>query len=433
MKISSRPNFLLELDWILILLYLLLVITGWFAIYATTFSTEQIALLNLTTHYGKQLVWIGFSLIIIVFIFSLEASVFEKYSSILYIISLLMLLGLFIFGKTINGQTAWYSFGGFSLQPSEFVKATTALAVAKIMGDNLFNINKLSDLRSVLIILIIPFILIMLQPDFGSAIIYFSFIFVLLRAGLSIQLFVSLFVIMLIFISTIKLGIKSTLITSLSLIGIFFFYAYKREKMFFRKYWHYVIGSVLLVFLLIFSGDLIYKKMLKPHHKDRLALWLRLEKDPSKIKTLKRSFGFNNDQSIKTIASGGLTGKGFLEGDRTNGKFVPEQHTDYIFSTIGEEFGFLGSSFVIILFVLLILRILQKAEMQKSKFSRIYGYGVASIFFVHFAINIGMVLDLLPTVGIPLPFFSYGGSSLWGFTILLFIFIKLDANKANEF
>ena len=185
MKISSRPNFLLELDWILILLYLLLVITGWFAIYATTFSTEQIALINLTTHYGKQLVWIGFSLIIIVFIFSLEASVFEKYSSILYIISLLMLLGLFIFGKTINGQTAWYSFGGFSLQPSEFVKATTALAVAKIMGDNLFNINKLSDLRSVLIILIIPFILIMLQPDFGSAIIYFSFIFVLLRAGLS--------------------------------------------------------------------------------------------------------------------------------------------------------------------------------------------------------------------------------------------------------
>ncbi len=173
--------------------------------------------------------------------------------------------------------------------------------------------------------------------------------------------------------------------------------------------------------------------MLKPHHKDRLALWLRLEKDPSKIKILKRSFGFNNDQSIKTIASGGLTGKGFLEGDRTNGKFVPEQHTDYIFSTIGEEFGFLGSSFVIILFVLLILRILQKAEMQKSKFSRIYGYGVASIFFVHFAINIGMVLDLLPTVGIPLPFFSYGGSSLWGFTILLFIFIKLDANKANEF
>jgi rod shape determining protein RodA len=173
--------------------------------------------------------------------------------------------------------------------------------------------------------------------------------------------------------------------------------------------------------------------VLKPHHRDRLSLWLRMEKDPKKIRELKRSFGFNNDQSIKTIASGGGRGKGFLEGDRTNGKFVPEQHTDYIFSAIGEESGFIGSSIVIILFMILILRIIYRAEHQKSKFSRVYGYGVASIFFVHFAINIGMVLDLLPTVGIPLPFFSYGGSSLWGFTILLFIFIKLDANKANEF
>jgi len=429
---SSKSNPLLNLDWLLILLYLILVIVGWLSIYATTFSFEGSDLINLTTYHGKQLMWIGFSFLIIIIILSIEASFYERFSSIFYVISLLFLLGLFIFGKTINGQTAWYSFGGFSLQPSEFVKATTALAVAKIMGDNLFNIKKLSDYKYVLLVLFIPFFLILLQPDFGSAIIYFAFVFVLLREGLSIRLFAGLFIVLLLFISTIKFGLLSTLIFSLMLMGLFFYYAYKRESMFFRKYWHLVIASVLVVILLLFSGNYLYKNGLKPHHKDRLALWLRMEKDPAKIRSLKRSFGFNNDQSIKTIASGGFSGKGFLEGDRTNGRFVPEQHTDYIFSTIGEEFGFIGSSFVIILFILLILRILQKAELQKSKFSRIYGYGVASIFFVHFAINIGMVLDLLPTVGIPLPFFSYGGSSLWGFTILLFIFIKLDANKAYE-
>ncbi len=430
---SSKPNILLELDWLLILLYLILVIAGWFSIYATTFSIEQTDIINLTTYYGKQLIWIGFSLLIIILILSIEASFYERFSSIFYIVSLVMLLGLFLFGRTINGQTAWYSFGGFSLQPSEFVKATTALAVSKIMGDNLFNIKKVSDVRNVIIVLLIPFVLILLQPDFGSAIIYFAFIFVMLRRGLSIKFFTSLLAIMFLFISTIKFGVISTLLVSIFFIGLFFYYAYKRESMFFRKYWHFVIGSFLLVFIVIFSGDILHKKALKPHHKDRLALWLRMEKNTKKIKSLKQSFGFNNDQSIKTIASGGILGKGFMEGDRTNGKFVPEQHTDYIFSTIGEEFGFVGSSSIVVLFILLILRIIQKAEQQKSRFSQIYGYSVASIFFVHFAINIGMVLDLLPTVGIPLPFFSYGGSSLWGFTILLFIFIKLDANQTNEF
>ncbi len=433
MQISGKSNFFLELDWLLILIYLALVTIGWFTIYATTFSSEQVALINLTTYHGKQLLWILFSFLLIILLFSIEAAFYERFSSILYIISLGLLIGLFAFGKTINGQTAWYSFGGFSLQPSEFVKVTTALAVAKIMGDNLFDIKKTSDLRNVLLVLAIPFVLILIQPDFGSAIIYFSFIFVLLRMGLSIRLFLSLLVMTLLFISTIKFGVGATLLVSLLLLGIFFYYAYKRQRMFFRKYWPFAIGSVLFILFLVFSSNLVYKKALKPHHQDRLSLWLRMEKDPNKIRSLKRSFGFNNDQSIKTIASGGFFGKGFLDGDRTNGKFVPEQHTDYIFSTIGEEFGFLGSSIVVILFVLLILRILQKAESQRSKFSRVYGYGVASVFFVHFAINIGMVLDLLPTVGIPLPFFSYGGSSLWGFTILLFIFIKLDANKANEF
>jgi len=300
------------------------------------------------------------------------------------------------------------------------------------MGDNLFDIKKFSNIKNVLIVLGIPFILIALQPDIGSAIIYFSFIFVLLREGLSVKLFASLLGIIILFISTIKIGVQNTIIISFVLLSLFYYFTFKREKMFFRKYWPSVIGSFLIIITIVFSGNFIHSKVLKPHHKDRLALWLRMEKDPKKIKQHKRSFGFNNDQSIKTIASGGLVGKGFLEGDRTNGKFVPEQHTDYIYSTIGEEFGFVGSVLVIVLFITLILRILYRAEHQKSKFSRVYGYGVASIFFIHFVINIGMVLDLLPTVGIPLPFFSYGGSSLWGFTLLLFIFIKLDSNKANE-
>ena len=432
MRISSRSNILLELDWILILLYLVLIFFGWISIYATTQIKEIVPLINLSTYYGKQLIWIGFSFIIIILTLSIEASFYRRFSGVFYMISLLLLLGLFIFGKTINGQTAWYSFGGFSMQPAEFVKATTALITANIIDDNLFNINKLKDIKNVLIVLSIPIILIVLQPDFGSAIIYFAFLFVLLREGLSTKLLASLFVLVLLFISTIKFGIRPTLIISFLLLISFFYFSFKREPLFFRKYLPIVIASFLLAASVVFSGNIIHKKVLKPHHKDRLALWLRMEKNPQKIRALKRSYGFNNDQSIKTIASGGLIGKGFLEGDRTNGDFVPEQHTDYIFSAIGEEFGFVGSSLVVILFMILILRIIYRSEQQKSKFTRVYGYGVASIFFVHFLINIGMVLDLLPTVGIPLPFFSYGGSSLWGFTILLFIFVKLDANKANE-
>ncbi len=429
----NRRNILFELDWVLIILYLSLVVLGWFSIYITTYNVNDTGLFNLDTFYGKQLAWIGFSLILIVLVLSIETVFLERFAPVFYLFTLLLLLGLFALGKTINGQTAWYSFGGFSLQPAEFMKVTTSLVVSKLMGDNLFNIKKGRDIRNVVLLLFIPFMLILLQPDLGSGIIYFAFFFVMMREGLHIRLFFIFLILLFIFISTVKFGVVITLVISLTLLGIFYYLVSKRERLFFRKYWHVVIVSFGLVIALVFAGNTAFERVLKPHHKDRLALWLRLEKDPKKIRKLKQSYGFNNDQSIKTIASGGFKGKGFLEGDRTNGKFVPEQHTDYIFSAIGEEFGFIGSSIVVLLFVLLILRIIQKAEQQKTKFARIYGYSVASIFFVHFAINIGMVLDLLPTIGIPLPFFSYGGSSLWAFTILLFIFISLDANRLHEF
>ena len=171
---------------------------------------------------------------------------------------------------------------------------------------------------------------------------------------------------------------------------------------------------------------------MQPHQQDRISLWLRLEKDPQKLEQMKRTFAYNLNESEKAISSGGFAGKGFMEGTRTTGKFVPEQHTDYIFSTVGEEWGFLGSASVVVLFVLLLIRILHLAELQKSQFSRVYGYGVASIIFIHFFINIGMVMGLIPTIGIPLPMFSYGGSGLWAFTILIFIFVKLDSNRINE-
>ncbi len=246
-------------------------------------------------------------------------------------------------------------------------------------------------------------------------------------------MFIILAVLAFIFILTIKLGVMKTLFVSGLILGLNIFYAQKRQPLFIMRNYPILIGIALGTVITIFGSRLAFDHILEPHHQDRLKLWLKTEKDPRKINQLKRTYGYNNDQSIKTIASGGFLGKGFLQGDRTKGQFVPAQSTDYIFSAVGEEFGFIGSAFVIILFIGLILRLIYQAERQKNNFNKYYGYGVAAIFFTHFFVNIGMVIDLLPTVGIPLPFFSYGGSSLWSFTILLFIFIKIDANKIDEF
>ena len=228
-------------------------------------------------------------------------------------------------------------------------------------------------------------------------------------------------------IATLKFGVTVTLALAALVIACYFVFFLKKRR--------YILQSILLLIactVIAFSVKLFYNHILQEHQQDRISIWLRLEKDPEKLEAMKRSISYNLHESEKAISSGGVSGKGFMEGTRTIGNFVPEQHTDYIFSTVGEEWGFLGSSFVVVLFVLLLVRILYLAEQQKSQFSRVYGYSVASILFFHFMINVGMVMGLIPTVGIPLPFFSYGGSSLWGFTILLFIFIKLDSNRINE-
>lgn len=423
----------LNLDWVLIGLYMALVIMGWFTIFAVTGPDTFTDIFNFKESYGKQLLWIGLSLVLIILVLSTENNFYERYAGLFYIFSILLLLGLFVFGKNINGQTNWYAIGGFTFQPSEFVKIATALALSSMLGDNLFDLKKFKDLRIVLLILFIPIIIIIIQKDVGSAIVFFSFVFVMLRKGLSIQFFWAMVIMAVLFISTVKYGTVVTLSLVYGLSLFLMYYSVKRQPLFFRRNLPFVIFMFLSVTIVIIGSNFAYKKVLEPHHRDRLQLWLRMENSQEKIRELKKTFGYNNDQSIQTIASGGFTGKGFLNGDRTNGKFVPAQYTDYIFSAVGEEFGFIGSSLVVILFVALILRLLFKSEMQKSKFSRYYGYSVAAILFAHFAINIGMVIDILPTVGIPLPFFSYGGSSIWAFTILLFIFIRLDASRLDDF
>ncbi len=416
-----------KFDWITIILFLLLVSFGYFNILSASHVGEITSYFDTSQLYGKHLIFVGLTFVLIVFILSFEAKFYERFASIIYLVAILALIGLFIFGKDVNGARSWYGIGSMTIQPSEFAKFATALAVAKYISDLQTNMKTIKDQLRVAAIILIPALLILLQNDAGSTIVYLAFFFVFYREGLQqVYLIIALSLIILAVLG-LKFGIVITVIVAtIVLISVYFIRRKKRGSIF-----QFII--VLLVSIGFSYGvNLFYEHGLKPHQQNRISLWLRLEKDPAKLERMKKAEAYNLIQSEQAISSGGFSGKGFLQGTRTTGKFVPEQHTDYIFSTVGEEWGFLGSSFVVILFVALIIRVLFLAESQKSQFSRVYGYGVASILFVHFTINTGMVMGLIPTVGIPLPFFSYGGSGLWGFTILLFIFIKLDSNKINE-
>ena len=422
---AEKNNIFHGIDWILVILYIALIGFGWMNIYAASISEESTNIFDLTTRYGKQLLWILLCVPLIVFILFFNAKFYEKFASIFYFISILSLLGLFLFGKTINGATSWYNFGFMGLQPSEFAKAFTALAVAKLLSDKQYNLKLVKNQIKAFIIIFSPALLIALQPDLGSVLVYLSFFFVLNREGLTMNYTIVGVSAILLFLLTLLFGPLKIIVSILSIITIFVIYFLKRNKGYLKFNWHKVLAVYAIVSLFIFSTSYTYNNLFEQHHRDRFDILLGISKDTKKI-------GYNTQQSIQAISSGGLSGKGFLQGDRTQGKFVPEQDTDYIFSAVGEEWGFLGTSFVIILFMLLLYRIIYLAETHKNKFGRIYGYGLASILFFHLVINIGMVIQLLPTVGIPLPFFSYGGSSLWGFTLLLFIFIKLDANKSYD-
>ncbi|MBC3845070.1 rod shape-determining protein RodA [Winogradskyella echinorum] len=416
-----------KFDWITIILFLLLVAFGYLNILSASHVGEITSYFDMSQPYGKQTIFIGLTFVLIVLILSFEAKFYERFASIIYLVAIIALLGLFIFGKDVNGARSWYGIGSMTIQPSEFAKFATALAVAKYISDLQTNMRTIKDQLKVTAIIFIPALLILLQNDAGSTIVYLAFFFVFYREGLQqVYLIIGLSLIILAVLG-LKFGVVITaVITTLVIVSTYFLQGKKRGSIF-----QYIIVLIVCVGF-SYGVKLFYEHGLKIHQQNRISLWLRLEKDPAKLELMKKREAYNLIQSEQAISSGSWTGKGFLQGTRTTGKFVPEQHTDYIFSTVGEEWGFWGSSFVVLLFTTLIIRILYLAESQKSQFSRVYGYGVASILFVHFTINTGMVMGLIPTVGIPLPFFSYGGSGLWGFTILLFIFIKLDSNKINE-
>lgn len=414
-------------DWITIFLFFLLVIFGWLNIISASHNGgETIDYFDFSQPYGKQLIFIFLTIGLIVILLAIEAKFYERFSSVIYILSMLSLVGLFIFGKNVNGATSWYGIGGMTIQPSEFAKAATALAVAKYISDLNTDIKKFKDQLSVLAIVAIPAILVLLQKDAGSTLVYGCFIFILYREGISPAYLVITLSIIILSLLSIKFGVLATSIV-MAVIILTYHFTRKRKPLIVQP-----LFIILISCLISFGVKFFYDNYLPSHQKDRLTVWLSLEKDPDKLERMKKTIAYNLNESERAISSGGLTGKGFMEGTRTTGKFVPEQHTDYIFSTVGEEWGFVGSSFVVIVFVLLLMRILHLAELQKSQFSRVYGYSVAAIIFMHFLINIGMVMGLVPTIGIPLPLFSYGGSGLWGFTILLFIFIKLDSERINQ-
>lgn len=422
---KRKDNIFKGVDWILILFYLVFIFLGWITIYAATYSEIEYELFDFSTKYGKQFIWIILSIVLITVILAIDKKFYERFSGVFYIISILSLLGLFIFGNNINGATSWYSFGSFGIQPSELAKTATALAIANYLSELNLDLRKLPSQLKAFGIIFLPAILITLQPDPGSALVYGSLILVLYRFGLPLYYLIIGFLALVLFVATLYFGFSKTLFIAGILISLFLVYLNFKNKKFIRYNWINFILVYLFTGLFIVSVDFVFNNVFEQRHRDRFNILLGKDVDDQGI-------GYNTAQSVITISSGGFKGKGFLQGDRTQGDFVPEQQTDYIYSTVGEEWGFLGSSLIVVLFIAFLLRLLYIAERQKSVFSKVYAYATVAIFFFHFTINIGMVIGLLPTIGIPLPFFSYGGSSLWGFTVLLFILIRLDADRIYE-
>ena len=408
-----------KIDWTSVMILFLLVMLGLGNIYSSSqaYLLDSIFTMN---YFSKQLFFVIASVFIFLFIQILPYSFFTKYSSILYVLSIISLIGLFLFGSEINGALAWYQFGGFSLQPSEFAKPFTALALAKYLSDINSNIKTIKTQFYSFLIILIPIILIILQPDPGTIIIFLSFFLVFYKIGLP-SIYMNFFIgFIILFFATILLSPNYVMIF-LTFITLLLLYFLRKKSYNIKKI--LVYATVFSVF--IYSVDFIFNNVFEQRHRDRFNIVMGLEEDY-------RGSGYNTNQSRIAFASGGMFGEGFLKGSQTRGNFVPEQHTDYIFSTVGEEWGFLGASSIIILFTFLMLRISKRAELQRNLFSKIYSYSTVTIIFTHFFINIGMVIGLVPTIGIPLPFLSYGGSSLMAFVLLFSIYIKLDSQRTSR-
>lgn len=469
---TRKVNLLTSVDWVTIVLFFALVILGWLNIYAAVYNDEYKSIFDISQKYGKQMLWIGASIVLILIIFFIDSNFFSFFAYLFYGFTLILLLAVLFFGKEVNGARAWFEIGGFRLQPGEFGKLAACLAMAKLLSTSNPVTQKAKTLFLVCLLLGIPSALVVMQNDTGTALVYAAFVLVLYREGwvsgnflffcllivalfiatlLSTQLALFLF---LVITAVVIFGIIRRRLTEffivLSILLVITLIIYGINMLLAKPIpFHYVIASAallsaityflinlsfkipyantLIVFLVLsigftFTVDYFFDHVLSDHQRTRITVLLGMENDLKGV-------GYNVNQSKIAIGSGGLLGKGFLQGTQTKYDFVPEQSTDFIFCTIGEEWGFLGASFVIGLFIALFLRIIFLAERQRALFSRIFGYSLAAIMFFHFIVNIGMTIGLAPVIGIPLPFFSYGGSSLWAFTILLFIFIRLDASR----
>jgi rod shape determining protein RodA len=414
---NNQRSLFFNVDWITIIIYLLLCIIGWFNIHAAVFDAEHPSIIDMSTNYGKQLIFIISAFLLGSVILLLDGKFFSTFAPVFYGVTLVLLVLVLIIGRNVGGNQAWIPIGSFRLQPSEFAKFSTCLLLARYLSSTNIKVQDFKTQFVVAIILLVPMGLIMLQPDTGSALTFTSLVFVLYREGLSPY-------VLILGALSIALFILALLVNKFYLVGIliaivaFLIYQYRKK----RKFIPVLIGGLIFSIIFIFSVDFAYTNILQSHQRNRIDVILGKIDDP-------RGQGYNLNQSKIAIGSGQIWGKGYLQGTQTKYDFVPEQSTDFIFCTIGEEWGFVGSSVVICLYLFLLLRIIHIAERQRSSFSRIYGYSVASIIFFHFFINIGMTVGLVPVIGIPLPFISYGGSSLWSFSILLFILLKLDSHR----
>ena len=416
---KREDNITNKIDWVTVLIYCAIVFLGWLNIYAVTYDENaQTSIFSLDLNSGRQLVFIGGSLIIIAAILIIDRQFYETFAYIIYGLLLFMLLLVPIIGKEVGGNKAWLGIGSFGVQPSEFAKFATALVVAKTIGSIGFKMDNLRNQLLLFALIGAPMFLILLQKDTGTAMVFSVFVLVFFREGMSPFLIIIGIACAVIFVLTLLVDNQLYLHVGVAVLLILAILMGRKK---FKRIAMLTAGALAIV-MVIASVDYIVSDVLKPHQQNRIKALINPDADPL-------GFGWNVTQSKIAIGSGGFLGKGFLEGTQTKFDFVPEQSTDFIFCTIGEEHGWIGSLFTIALFMLLLLRILFLAERQKNKFARVYGYSVACILFFHFAVNIGMTIGLFPVIGIPLPFFSYGGSSLWGFTILLFIFLKLDAHR----
>jgi len=418
---TQQRSFFFNVDWLTVFLYLVLCTIGWFNIHAAVFDTNHPSIVDASTNYGKQFIFICVSVVIGIVILLLESRFIAALAPAFYVVIVLLLILVLVIGRNVGGNQAWINMGGgFRLQPSEFAKFATCLLLARYLSGTNIRVTEPKSFLTAAVIIGFPMLLIMLQPDTGSTLVFCSLIFVLYREGLSpyflviAGLFITLFV-------TSLLYNPLYIILILAVITTFIIFLFKRNRQLIKT----VIIGLAISIAFIFSVKFIYTHVLKKHQTERINILLGITTDL-------KGKGYNVNQSKIAIGSGKMWGKGYLHGTQTQYSFVPEQSTDFIFCTVGEEWGFAGSLTVISLFMFLILRVILIAERQRSPFTRIYGYGVASVLFFHVVINIGMTIGVVPVIGIPLPFISYGGSSLLSFTMLLFTLIKLDSNRKSN-